>query len=142
VIDLTEDCESCAEKARMSEIIENQKSCSLPTKMGESDRNKVVSGEYTKTLLKEDEKEEFRIWYQTIAGWSKQLREALLSSDSYIAKMLEMHKDLKHLDMKKDNGQVVSRLRDMENLAHMAKADAELILKTLEMIEGKVHGNS
>lgn len=147
MIDLVEDCERCAEEKRNEEIMaslekEKKTSCTLcSSKITEDDRNKVVSGEYTKSLLKEDDREEFKVWYETIARFSQQLRDSLLSSDSFIARMIEIHNDLKHYDMKKDNGQVVRRIQDMENLAKMAKVDMDLIIRTLELIEGKVHGN-
>lgn len=144
---MAEDCEKCAEEARMQEIAqslekEKKTSCALCSdKLIESDRNKVVSGEYTKSLLKEDDREGFKVWYETIARFSQQLRDSLLSSESFIARMTAIHKELKHFDMKKDNGQVVSKIQDMENLAKMAKVDMELIIRTLELIEGKIHGN-
>lgn len=147
VIDLAEDCERCADEKRNEEIMaslekEKKTSCTLcSSKITEDDRNKVVSGEYTKSLLKENDREDFKVWYETITRFSQQLRDSLLSSDSFIARMIEIHNNLKHYDMKKDNGQVVRMIQDMENLAKMAKVDMELIIRTLELIEGKVHGN-
>jgi hypothetical protein len=143
---MSEECERCAEQKRMEEITQSlekeKKSCALCNgKIEPDDRNKVVSGEYTKSLLKEDDREEFKVWYETIARFSQQLREALLSSESFISRMIAIHKELKHFDMVKDNGEVVSKLQDMKNLAQMSKTDMELIIKTLELIESKVHGN-
>lgn len=150
VIDLSEDCEKCAEIERQRKIAESFEkqteekiSCTLCSgKITEDDRNKVVSGEYTKSLLKEDTKKEFTAWYEAIARYSQQLREALLSSESFVNRMLEIHKDLKHYDMKKDNGTVVSKLQDMKNLAMMAETSMKTLSQTLNIIEEKLHGNA
>ena len=118
-------------------------SCSLCSKKIEpDDRNKVVSSEYKKSLLKEDDREAFTAWYEAIARYSQQLRESLLSSESFVRRMLDIHKELHNLDLKKDNGTVVGKLQDMLNLAKMAGTDMKLIEQTLEQIEEKVHGNS
>jgi len=147
---LAEDCEKCAEQARMKQIAqsfqkspEEKTSCTLCNgKIEPDDRNKVVSGEYTKSLLKEDDKEDLYAFREAIKRYNDQLKEALLGSESFIERMVAIHRDLPHYDMKKDSGIIVGKLKDMQGLAMMAKTNMMLIEKTLEMIEGKVHGNA
>lgn len=141
-----DDCEKCADQARMKEITEkieeqNKKvSCSLcSTKIG--DGNRIVSDEEMKTLSEIMESEGFKSLYQTIAKFSKQLNETILSSEAFMTKMLELYQDLKKMDMLKDNGKVVGKLRDMMNYAQMVEVDAKIMQTTIEMILGKVHGN-
>lgn len=143
MIDLSEHCEKCEEQERIRKVmgsLDEQTSCPISSSKIDN-RNKVVSGEEAKSLMKEDEREQFKIWYETISRFSKQIRDALLSSESFVKQMRDIHNNLRNLDMKKDNGEVVRKLRDMEDLARMAESDVALILKTLELIEGKVHGN-
>jgi hypothetical protein len=122
---------------------EEKNSCTLCNgKIEPDDRNKVVSGEYTKSLLKEDDRENLKAWIDAVTRYSQQLREALLSSESFVRRMLEIHKELHNYDMKRDNGIIVSKLQDMRNLAMMSETDMKLIARTLEQIEGKVHGNA
>lgn len=140
---MSEHCEKCEEQERIRKVmgsLDEQTSCPISSSKIDN-RNKVVSGEEAKSLMKEDEREQFKIWYETISRFSKQIRDALLSSESFVKQMRDIHNDLRNLDMKKDNGEVVRKLRDMEDLARMAESDVALILKTLELIEGKVHGN-
>ena len=122
---------------------EEKTSCTLCNgKIEPDDRNKVVSGEYTKSLLKEDDKEDLYAFREAIKRYNDQLKEALLGSESFIERMVAIHRDLPHYDMKKDSGIIVGKLKDMQGLAMMAKTNMMLIEKTLEMIEGKVHGNA
>lgn len=92
--------------------------------------------------MKEDDRENFTAWYEAIKRYNDQLKEALLSSQSFIERMVTIRKEMTHYDMKKDNGIIVGKLQDMKNLAMMAETDMKLIARTLEMIEGKVHGNA
>lgn len=141
-----DDCERCADQEHMKEITQNieeqhkKTSCSLcSTKIG--DGNKIASKEEMKTLSEIMESEGFKAMYVTIAKFSKQLNETILSSEAFMTKIFELYQDLKKMDMLKDNGKVVSKLRDMMNYAQMVEVDAKVMQTTIEMILSKVHGH-
>jgi hypothetical protein len=125
-------CERCEERDEMTEIMngfgKKEKSAqSCPTKNG--------------FAPKDMEAEEFKNWYNQIAGFSKQLKECLLSSASFDEKMQNLYNELKTLDLLKDRVQIVKIAQTMLDYARMQETNAAVARQTAEILVEKIHGN-
>jgi hypothetical protein len=128
------DCERCQERDEQEAIMKSfdaqkkneESSCSCAVKPAE------------KVDLTEDP--QFRVYYNFVASFSKQLKDCLLSGVSFQERMLKLYDELKCCDMVRDHGKIVRIIREILDIARMQETNASVTKKTAEMLEERMSG--
>lgn len=115
------DCEACEERKKQEEIL-----------------NRINgNGKKEYEILQQDN---FKEWYNNVSRFSKQLKECLLSGESYNSKMVELFNELKELDLAKDKEKIINIISTILDYARMQEVTINVTKKTAEMLIGQIHG--